>query len=200
MSKRGSIILKQEQKPSIKKASSSVHTTVQFPPQTFIRNQNNIRTTKYSILTFIPLNLYFQFKRFYNLYFLLGALSVFLGYSSLSIASQIAPLLIVLTFSAAKEAIEDYNRYKQDSISNAVLVKLIEPENPTFSKRRSSAYRGHQIHVEGETEVISLEHKTQTTILSQDAQPGDILLIKKGEKVVVDMIMLSSSYDDGIRF
>ncbi|KAJ3078113.1 hypothetical protein HK102_004725, partial [Quaeritorhiza haematococci] len=69
---------------------------------------NYIRTTKYTLLTFIPLNLYFQFKRFYNLYFLLGALSVFFGFSSLSPLFQVFPLLVVLFFAAVKDGIEDY--------------------------------------------------------------------------------------------
>ncbi|KAI8925711.1 hypothetical protein BC831DRAFT_459873 [Entophlyctis helioformis] len=86
---------------------------------------NYIRTTKYTLLTFLPLNLAFQFRRFYNIYFLLGALSVISGYSSLSPLSQVSPLLIVLAFSAAKDAIEDYNRYRADSAANNVKVRVI---------------------------------------------------------------------------
>ena len=44
----------------------------------------------------------------YNIYFLLGALSTLGGTSSISPASMIAPLLIVLLFSAIKDAYEDY--------------------------------------------------------------------------------------------
>jgi phospholipid-transporting ATPase len=55
----------------------------------------------------------------------LGALSVLLGNSSISAASQISPLLIVLAFSAAKEAIEDFNRYRADTLANNTLLKIV---------------------------------------------------------------------------
>lgn len=74
------------------------------------KKSNYIRTTKYTVLTFLPLNLYFQFSRVYNVYFLLGALSTLGGTSSISPASMILPLLIVLLFSAIKDAYEDYVR------------------------------------------------------------------------------------------
>jgi phospholipid-transporting ATPase len=49
-----------------------------------------------------------KFRRYYNIYFLLGALVTFTGYSSLSWTTQLTPLLIVLTFSGIKEAYEDF--------------------------------------------------------------------------------------------
>ncbi len=55
----------------------------------------------------------------------MGALSTLFGNSSLSAGSQIAPLLIVLAFSAAKEAIEDFNRYRADTIANTTPVTIV---------------------------------------------------------------------------
>jgi phospholipid-transporting ATPase len=83
------------------------------------KKSNYIRTTKYTLLTFLPLNLYFQFSRVYNVYFLLGALSTLGGTSSISPASMIVPLLIVLLFSAIKDAYEDYVR-----VAFVFLLKL----------------------------------------------------------------------------
>ncbi|KAJ3321187.1 hypothetical protein HDV06_004530 [Boothiomyces sp. JEL0866] len=99
---------------------------VKFPKDKHTHKANYIRTTKYTVLTFLPLNLAMQFKRFYNIYFLLGALSVLTGYSSFSASTQIAPLMIVLAFSAAKEAIEDFNRYRADKMANTTPVIVIE--------------------------------------------------------------------------
>ncbi|RKO92915.1 hypothetical protein BDK51DRAFT_49773, partial [Blyttiomyces helicus] len=91
----------------------------------FRKPSNYIRTTKYTLLSFIPLNLYYQFRRFYNIYFLLGALSVFAGVSSLSPISQIFPLVVVLAFAAVKEAIEDYGRYRADTTANNIPVTVV---------------------------------------------------------------------------
>jgi hypothetical protein len=83
--------------------------SVQFPQQNLKEVKSNyISTTKYTIWTFLPKNLYFQFSRVYNVYFLLGALSTLGGTSSISPGTMIAPLLIVLLFSAIKDGYEDY--------------------------------------------------------------------------------------------
>jgi phospholipid-transporting ATPase len=101
--------------------------SLHFPPLKAIPQANYIKTTKYSLITFLPYNLYFQFKRFYNFYFLLGALSVFAGFSSISPASMIAPLLVVLAFSAVKEAIEDFNRYRADTLANTTpAIRIVD--------------------------------------------------------------------------
>jgi phospholipid-transporting ATPase len=55
----------------------------------------------------------------------LGALSVLFGNSSLTPASQISPLVIVLTFSAGKEAIEDFSRYRADTLANNASVTIV---------------------------------------------------------------------------
>ncbi|KAI9102559.1 hypothetical protein DFS34DRAFT_673834 [Phlyctochytrium arcticum] len=71
------------------------------------------------------MTLFDQFKRFHNLYFLAGALSVLFQSSSLSPASQILPLVIVLAFSLAKEAYEDRTRYEADRDANNGLVQIM---------------------------------------------------------------------------
>ncbi|KAI8910720.1 hypothetical protein DFJ77DRAFT_470897 [Powellomyces hirtus] len=95
------------------------------PDSTFRLKSNYIRTTKYTIYSFLPKTLYYQFRRFYNIYFLAGALSVIAGVSSLSPASQILPLVVVLAFSLAKEAYEDYHRYKADRLANTGPITLL---------------------------------------------------------------------------
>lgn len=83
--------------------------SLEFPHKNVKEVKSNyISTTKYTIWTFLPKNLYFQFSRVYNVYFLLGALSTLGGTSSISPETMIAPLLIVLLFSAIKDGYEDY--------------------------------------------------------------------------------------------
>uniref|UniRef100_A0A673BG73 P-type ATPase N-terminal domain-containing protein n=1 Tax=Sphaeramia orbicularis TaxID=375764 RepID=A0A673BG73_9TELE len=80
---------------------------------------NTIRTTKYSLLTFIPMNLFQQFHRAANLYFLFLAL---LNWVPVVEAFQkeitMIPLLVVLTVIAIKDALEDYRRYLFDKKVN----------------------------------------------------------------------------------
>ncbi|KAI1320680.1 hypothetical protein EDD11_010214 [Mortierella claussenii] len=86
---------------------------------------NNIKTTKYTLLTFLPVNLLFQFKRFYNIYFLCAAIFV-CAEPSLSPVTEILPLTLVLTITAIKDALEDYRRYQQDKRSNSLECTLIK--------------------------------------------------------------------------
>ncbi|OUM64839.1 hypothetical protein PIROE2DRAFT_25148, partial [Piromyces sp. E2] len=79
---------------------------------------NYVKTTKYTIFTFIPLNLWQQFHRLSNCYFLFGILATMTGYSSIDPASQAIPLIFVLGVTAIKDAFSDYNRHVQDKKAN----------------------------------------------------------------------------------
>lgn len=81
---------------------------------------NYIRTTKYTIWSFLPVNLFTQFRRFYNLYFLLSAILALvpLGVTPLSPATMVTPLIVVLAVTAAKDAYEDIKRYQADKAAN----------------------------------------------------------------------------------
>ncbi|XP_041810347.1 probable phospholipid-transporting ATPase VD [Chelmon rostratus] len=86
---------------------------------------NAIHTTKYSLLTFIPMNLFQQFHRVANLYFLFLAL---LNWVPVLEAFQkeitMIPLLVVLSVIAIKDALEDYRRYLFDKNVNSHVVQV----------------------------------------------------------------------------
>lgn len=87
---------------------------------------NAISNAKYNPLTFIPVILYDQFKFFFNLYFLLVALSqaipvLRIGYLS----SYIIPLMFVLCVTMSKEAIDDIQRRKRDEETNNEVYESI---------------------------------------------------------------------------
>lgn len=82
-------------------------------------------TTKYNLLSFIPLALFIQFKKVANIYFLCTAiLQSWPAVSPLNPFSAIAPLVFVLTVSMAREGIEDYMRYKSDKETNSTSVLI----------------------------------------------------------------------------
>jgi len=72
--------------------------------------QNNyIKTSKYSVLTFLPLNLFEQFQRLANFYFLcLLVLQVIPAISSLTPITTAVPLIGVLALTAIKDAYDDF--------------------------------------------------------------------------------------------
>ena len=72
-----------------------------------IQKNNYVRTTRYTILSFIPLTLLENFKRMANIYFLCMAILGFMPWSPLSPVIQFLPLVSVIAVSMLKELIED---------------------------------------------------------------------------------------------
>lgn len=91
-----------------------------FPP-------NFIRTTRYTIISFLPLSILNQYKRLANVYFLmLSVLSCIPIIAPWSPVSMITPTLFVLGVAVLRDGIEDYFRYKADQKSNGQMVMRVE--------------------------------------------------------------------------
>jgi phospholipid-transporting ATPase len=124
---------------------------------------NEIRTTKYTLLTFLPKNLFEQFSRAANLYFLFIAVLQFIpGISPVSWWSSVLPLTFVLAVTAVKEAVEDYRRAQMDKQVNARSVQVL---------------RG--------SELETIEWRALCV--------GDIVMVRRGQQFPADLVFLSSS-------
>ena len=75
---------------------------------------NTIRTNKYTVLTFLPLNLMLQFSKVANVYFLFVAVLTYFTGTFMDAFLSILPLLLVVTVSMVKDIIEDRVRYLSD--------------------------------------------------------------------------------------
>ena len=76
---------------------------------------NYISTTHYTLISFLPVSLFYQFKKFSNIYFL--AIAVLTGIPEISPftpITSILPLAFVVVVSMVREGYEDYQRYKSD--------------------------------------------------------------------------------------
>ncbi|KAJ5072976.1 putative phospholipid-transporting atpase [Anaeramoeba ignava] len=86
---------------------------------------NSIKTTRYNLLTFLPKNLFEQFRRLANFYFLIVIILEYFPFSPLNPTVSVLPLIFVLTITAIREAYEDAQRRKSDKkINNTVAVCL----------------------------------------------------------------------------
>ncbi|KAG1138765.1 hypothetical protein G6F38_010314 [Rhizopus arrhizus] len=86
---------------------------------------NVIINQKYNILTFIPIVLYEQFVIFFNLYFLLVALSQLIPALKIGyILTYFGPLCFVLTITVGKEALDDYQRLTSTGNQNIPSSKI----------------------------------------------------------------------------
>ncbi|KAG0495862.1 hypothetical protein HPP92_000553 [Vanilla planifolia] len=130
--------------------------------------KNYISTTKYNIVSFLPKAIFEQFRRVANLYFLLAAALSLTPVTPFTPVSMIAPLAFVVGLSMAKEALEDWQRFIQD-----MKVNL----------RKVSVHKGG-----GRFGYRSW----------QKIQVGDVVKVEKDQFFPADLLLLSSSYEDGI--
>ncbi|XP_052890781.1 phospholipid-transporting ATPase ID isoform X2 [Anopheles moucheti] len=131
---------------------------------------NYIKTSKYSILTFLPLNLLEQFQRLANFYFLcLLILQLIPAISSLTPVTTAIPLIGVLMLTAIKDAYDDFQRHMSDSQVN---------------NRRSKTLRHGKLVDERWSGV----------------QVGDIIRMDNDQFVAADILLLSSSEPNGLCF
>lgn len=100
------------------------------PAKSYISNQ--IRTAKYTWYTFLPKNLFEQFRGIANLYFLfLVILQMFPLFStSASPVLVVLPLAAILVLTGAKDAVEDNKRHQTDeSVNKAITYTLTSWKN-----------------------------------------------------------------------
>lgn len=76
---------------------------------------NRLKTTKYTLLSFVPKNLFEQFHRLANVYFVLIALLNFVpAVNAFQPGLALAPVLFILAVTAFKDLWEDYSRHRSD--------------------------------------------------------------------------------------
>ncbi len=93
------------------------------PNATYADNRG--KTTKYTILTFIPLNLWEQLHRFANVYFIFIVILNFMPKVD-AFAKEVAPIpvVIVLGLTAIKDGFEDLRRFIADKRVNQTEAEV----------------------------------------------------------------------------
>ena len=77
---------------------------------------NRIKTTKYTLINFLPKSLLLQFNKVANIYFLIVTILTFGSFSPINPASMIGTFIFVLICTMIKEAYEDFNSEKLDCL------------------------------------------------------------------------------------
>jgi phospholipid-translocating ATPase len=88
--------------------------------------RNKVRTSKYTLVTFLPRNLFEQFHRVANIYFLgLVILQLFPMFGATTPQIAMLPLVAILGMTAIKDAIEDWRRARLDEeVNTSAATKL----------------------------------------------------------------------------
>ncbi|XP_037780538.1 probable phospholipid-transporting ATPase IF isoform X1 [Penaeus monodon] len=86
---------------------------------------NDIITSKYTVLTFLPKNLFEQFRRLANFYFLCLAFLHLSIDSPVSPLTSVLPLVFVITVTGVKQAYEDWLRHREDNKVNNAPARVL---------------------------------------------------------------------------
>lgn len=187
-----------------------------FPP-------NAVSNAKYSPISFLPLTLYNEFSFFFNMYFLLVALSqvippLRIGYLS----TYIVPLVFVLSITLGKEAYDDIERRRRDSEANSEGYTVLTFGQPGLSdvsryrpkgKKRSGQGKHGKKYVAQQDRLSDIQEEEEnaegdgvisgptSTVLevvkkSRDLKVGDVLKLGKDQRVPADVVILKSYSND----
>ena len=132
---------------------------------------NFITTAKYSVWSLIPKNLFEQFHRLANIWFLI--VSIFqvlpLNLSPTSSWATIAPLSLVLTVTLCKDSYQDYRRHQSDKEINNRTVKAWDETITSFANKKW-----------------------------MNLQVGNIVVLGDNDNVPADIIVLSTSHEESL--
>ncbi|XP_004683992.1 PREDICTED: phospholipid-transporting ATPase IC [Condylura cristata] len=153
----------------VKANNRSFHEQPQFMKTKFLcikeskYASNAIKTYKYNAFTFLPMNLFEQFKRAANFYFLvLLILQTIPEITTLAWYTTLLPLLLVLGITAIKDLVDDLARHKMDKEINNRTCEVIKDGRFKTAKWK-------------------------------DIQVGDVIRLKKNDFIPADILLLSSS-------
>uniref|UniRef100_A0A8C7FXD9 Phospholipid-transporting ATPase n=1 Tax=Oncorhynchus kisutch TaxID=8019 RepID=A0A8C7FXD9_ONCKI len=131
---------------------------------------NRIVSSKYTVWNFLPKNLFEQFRRIANFYFLIIFLVQVIVDTPTSPVTSGLPLFFVITVTAIKQGYEDWLRHKADNEVNKYLVTVLEDGRRT---RKES----EKIKVGDVVEVVEDETFPCDLILLQSSREDETCFV-----------------------
>lgn len=183
---------------------------------------NFIRSSRYTVWDFLPKQLFFQFSKLANFYFLvIGILQMVPGLSTTGKYTTIGPLMAFVALSMAKEGYDDYRRYKLDKLENRSTVRVLDPDGtvkPSMRRRIGKEVlkdltKTRRGKAEADTTELPMEDlegahgqgeekdlKPWAQVEWRDLRVGDIIQLRRDENVPADIILLHATGSNGIAY
>lgn len=152
---------------------------------------NTIRSSRYNLWNFLPRQLFAQFSKIANFYFLcVSTMQMIPGLSTTGTYTTIIPLLFFVSISMAKEGFDDFRRYRLDKEENnkeASILHVYEPTNNASPTEQLAA-----------TPNLGLIHWANKKW--KDIKVGDIIKLERDQGVPADIILLHSKGENGVAY
>ncbi|KAJ5619694.1 hypothetical protein N7510_003678 [Penicillium lagena] len=146
---------------------------------------NSIRSSRYSFWSFFPRQLFFQFTKLANFYFLVVAiLQMIPGLSTTGTFTTLIPLLIFVGISMGKEGFDDWRRYRLDKEENNRFAFVLRPGSGTASAGVSVASESH--------DWVEVKWK--------DIRVGDVIKLERDQPIPADLVLLHANGHNGVAY
>ncbi|WPG99859.1 putative haloacid dehalogenase-like hydrolase [Acrodontium crateriforme] len=145
---------------------------------------NIIRSSKYTVWNFLPRQLFAQFSKLANFYFLIvSILQMIPGLSTTGTYTTIVPLIFFVSVSMAKEGYDDFRRYRLDKVENNRQTKVLHAYRPV-----SAANNDDKAELAGAAEGPIHWAPVKWHAL----RVGDVVKLERDDMVPADIVLLSS--------
>ncbi|KAI9711799.1 MAG: hypothetical protein M1820_001944 [Bogoriella megaspora] len=152
---------------------------------------NTIRSSRYNVWNFIPRQLFAQFSKLANFYFLIvSTLQMVPSLSTTGTYTTIVPLLFFVSISITKEGIDDLRRYKLDKVENNKEASIMHRYRPTQVDEPSE--------IEEPLPSAAPVHWAKTKW--HDIAVGDVIKLERDEAIPADVVLLNSQGPNGVAY
>lgn len=159
---------------------------------------NYVRTTKYSVVSFFPKALFEQFRRVANFYFLVTGVLSFTPLAPYSAVSAILPLIVVVGATMIKEAIEDWKRRQQVSFLYTFCPMVLFFSVSFFFLLMVASGLCQDVEMNNRMVKVHRGGGVFENTEWKNLRVGDIVKVEKDEYFPADLLLLSSSFEDGV--
>lgn len=174
---------------------------------------NAVSNAKYTAFSFLPVTLYNEFSFFFNMYFLLVALSqaippLRIGY----ISTYIVPLVFVIAITLGKEAFDDIGRRRRDAEANSEGYTVLDFDkglgDANYHAKKKSRSKGARLKPSSRDRLSDIQEEEANTEgpgrdapssnvrevvrKARDLKVGDVLKLGKDQRVPADVVILKS--------
>lgn len=152
---------------------------------------NIIRSCRYTLWNFLPRQLFAQFSKLANFYFLcVSILQMIPGLSTTGNFTTIVPLAFFVAISMAKEGYDDLRRYRLDKVENNKIASVLQAAKPTDSPvERTNA-----------AAPMAVGPMDWANTKWEDIKVGDVVKLARNEAAPADLILLYSKGENGIAY
>ena len=145
---------------------------------------NTITSSRYTLYNFLPRQLFAQFSKLANFYFLcVSILQMIPGLSTTGTYTTVVPLAFFVIISMAKEGYDDLRRYRLDKAENRKIA---------FVLRESKACASNTDTLNGGTATFG-EQVNGVKIKWGEIAVGDIVRLTRDEAAPADLVVLHTT-------